>query len=215
MCGIAGCPFLMCLFRGLGCVFARYRYSLAATLAFSTVIQSNVRSGVEIAARERFLRPVARTCREPSAAVWTWLFPGQAALGEGGRLMKAGMLLATLLVTLVLVPSLATAQQTLVGALALNSSSTRYGWAINYDTASAARQRALNECGSGCRVVATFQGCGALAVESGREVRNAAGWSFNRTTRGQAESAAMQTCRNRGGRSCRIVVSQCNRSRGE
>lgn len=129
--------------------------------------------------------------------------------------MKTRILLTSLVVKLVVAPSLATAQQTLVGALALNSSSTRYGWAANYDTASAATQRALNECGSGCRLVATFRGCGALAVESGREVRNAAGWSFDWPTRGQAESGAMRACANRGGRSCRIVVSQCNRSRGE
>lgn len=129
--------------------------------------------------------------------------------------MKTRTLLATVVGILAVVPSMATAQQTLVGALALNSSSTRYGWAANYDTASAATQRALNECGSGCRLVATFQGCGALAVESGREVRNAAGWSFDWPTRGQAEDGALQACTNRGGRSCRIVVSQCNRSRGE
>ena len=129
--------------------------------------------------------------------------------------MKTRMLLASLVVMLVAAPSLARAQQALIGALALNSSSTRYGWAVNYDTTRVATQRALNECGSGCRLVATFQGCGALAVESGREVRNAAGWSFDWPTRGQAENGAMQSCANNGGRSCRIVVSQCNRSRGE
>lgn len=129
--------------------------------------------------------------------------------------MTTRMLFATLVVVLVAAPSLATAQQTLVGALALNSSSTRYGWAVNYESSSAARQRALSECGSGCRLVATFQGCGALAVESGREVRNAAGWSFDWPTRGQAENGAMQSCVNNGGRSCRVVVSQCNRRRGE
>lgn len=129
--------------------------------------------------------------------------------------MKTRILLAALVVMLVAGPSLATAQQTLVGALALDSGNTRYGWAANYETASAAMRRALNECGSDCRVVATFRGCGALAAESGREVRNTAGWSFDWPTRSQAESGAIQECANRGGRSCRIIISQCNSSRGE
>jgi hypothetical protein len=129
--------------------------------------------------------------------------------------MKTRMLFAIFALILIGAPSLATAQETQIGALALNSSNTRYGWAANYDTTSAARRRALNECGSGCRLVATFRGCGALAVESGRDVRNAAGWSFDWPTRGQAENGAMQSCINNGGRSCRIVVSQCNRRRGE
>ena len=50
------------------------------------------------------------------------------------------------------------AAQTPSGALAIDErQGDQYGWAVDYETARAAGQRALSECGSGCSVVLTFE----------------------------------------------------------
>ena len=53
-----------------------------------------------------------------------------------------------------------------VGALAVDERQVdRYGWAVDYATASAARSAALGECGPGCSVVLTFERCAAYAAD--------------------------------------------------
>ena len=62
--------------------------------------------------------------------------------------------------------------QTPVGALAIDERrGDQYGWAVDFDSAAAARDAALRECGAACSVVLTFERCGAYAVESGHRKR--------------------------------------------
>ena len=64
---------------------------------------------------------------------------------------------SALVLCAVLCLSAAAAAQTPVGALAINErQGDQYGWAVDYETPSSARTRALSECGSGCSVVLTF-----------------------------------------------------------
>ena len=59
------------------------------------------------------------------------------------------------------------AAQPPVGALAIDErGGDQYGWAVDYETAAAAR--ALSECGAGCAVVLTFGRCVAYAADQGR-----------------------------------------------
>lgn len=88
---------------------------------------------------------------------------------------------------------------------------SRYGWAINYESASSARARALEECGrlgGKCQVVLEFSGgCGAYAVERGNG--SLYGWG-TAENRGEAESRALEEARKRGGKDVLIRVWGCN-----
>jgi hypothetical protein len=79
-----------------------------------------------------------------------------------------------------------------------------YGWSTGYPTRNAAAQAAMNECkGQGndnCRLVLTFQGCGAYATSP---ARYGVGTASNSRA---AERNAMQACNNS---QCQIVLSQC------
>ena len=56
--------------------------------------------------------------------------------------------------------------QTPVGALAVDERrGDQWGWAVDYETASAAQTAALRECGAGCSVMLTFGRCGAYAAD--------------------------------------------------
>ena len=56
--------------------------------------------------------------------------------------------------------------QTPVGALAIDErQGDQYGWAVDYETAGAARTAALRECGSGCSMVLSFARCAAYAAD--------------------------------------------------
>jgi hypothetical protein len=75
-----------------------------------------------------------------------------------------------------------------VGAIAFSNSSGAIGYSNDYNSANEAQQRALRECGDGCRVVIAFtNACAALAVGAGRGYGT--GWAGNRQ---EAESIAMQ-----------------------
>ena len=79
-----------------------------------------------------------------------------------------------------------------------------YGWATGYPNQRAAQQEAMSECkGQGnenCRMVLTFQGCGAYATSPSRYGVGSA------ATAAQAERNAMRACNNSA---CTIVLSQC------
>ena len=67
--------------------------------------------------------------------------------------------------------------QTPVGALAIDERrGDQWGWAVDYETADAARARALGECGAGCSVVLTFGRCGAYATDQDAD-STAVGWA--------------------------------------
>ena len=68
---------------------------------------------------------------------------------------------------------MAASAQTPVGVLAIDE---RYGWAVDYETAAAARQAALWECGPGCSVVLTFPRCAAYAADQDAN-STAVGWA--------------------------------------
>ena len=71
-----------------------------------------------------------------------------------------------LVVSASLCTALPAAAQAPVGALAIDErQGDQWGWAVDYETAAAARARALGECGSGCSVVLTFGRCAAYAAD--------------------------------------------------
>ena len=96
------------------------------------------------------------------------------------------------------------------GALAIDSNQgPAWGWAAGHATIGEARQRALDECGSGCHVVVTFEeGCGAYAADQtlGSTV---SGWAFELDTDVQAREAALDYCAGRGGRECIVRAWAC------
>ena len=79
------------------------------------------------------------------------------------------------LCTLLCAPPGAGAQSP-AGALAIDErQGERYGWAVDYESAEAARDAVLRECGAGCTVVLTFGRCGAYATP-GEDAGTIYGW---------------------------------------
>ena len=94
--------------------------------------------------------------------------------------------------------SAAAAAQAPVGALAIDEGQgDQYGWAVDYETAGAAGQRALSECGSGCSVVLIFARCAAYAVDqdAGSTVY---GWAESYVSAAGARQRALAECGSRG-----------------
>lgn len=91
------------------------------------------------------------------------------------------------------------------GAIA-KGQGTRVGYSHSFDTVQGASQRALNECGGGCKVILTFnQGCGAYAMD-----RNSGAYGVGRgANRATAENYAMGFCRKYGGTGCYIRTWTC------
>ena len=100
--------------------------------------------------------------------------------------------------------------QTPVGALAIDErQDDQYGWAVDYETAAAARAAALRECGSGCSVVLTFDRCGAYAADQDAN-STAVGWAESYDSAASARQAALSECSSRGGSECAVRVWGCN-----
>ena len=101
--------------------------------------------------------------------------------------------------------------QTPVGALAIDErQGDQYGWAVDYETASAAQGSALQECGSGCSVVLTFGRCAAYAADQDAD-STAVGWAESYDSAAGARQAALSECSSRGGGSgCTVRVWGCN-----
>ncbi len=92
------------------------------------------------------------------------------------------------------------------GSIAYNNDNGRYGVAFNYHVQREADSRAIQECGSGCKVIARFaNNCAALAID-----HLTYGWatSFNKR---KAKRKATKVCKKHGGRKCRIKISVCNK----
>lgn len=94
------------------------------------------------------------------------------------------------------------------GAIAHSRSSGAWGYSYDYPSRSVAENRAMAECrarGRGCEVVVWFRNaCGALAVASG----GARGWGWA-GSRGEAESIALDYCRQYGGGDCEVKCWAC------
>ena len=102
------------------------------------------------------------------------------------------------------------AAQTPAGALAIDEGQgDQYGWAVDYETTGAARQRALSECGSGCSVVLTFERCAAYAADQ-EAGSSAFGWAESYGSSGEARQRALSECGSRGGSGCTVRVWGCN-----
>ena len=98
-----------------------------------------------------------------------------------------------------------------VGALALDERrGDQWGWAVDYETAGAAQQRALSECGEGCSVVLTFARCAAYAADQDTD-STAIGWAESFVSAGEARQRALSECNSRGGGSgCLVRAWGCN-----
>ena len=108
------------------------------------------------------------------------------------------------------------AAQPPVGALAVDErQGDQWGWAVDYETASAAQERALGECGSGCSVVLTFGRCAAYASDQDAD-STAVGWAEAYASGSAAQQSALSECRSRGGGSgCIVRAWGCNGPVGE
>lgn len=93
------------------------------------------------------------------------------------------------------------------GALAIDSNQgSQYGFSYNQSSMSAARSRALNECGSSCSVVKSFSsGCAAYAADQSSG-STAYGWGTGSSS-SQAKSNALSYCR---GSNCIVRAWGCN-----
>lgn len=110
------------------------------------------------------------------------------------------------LVGTVLVVTLLTTPAAAIGALAASPDGSGWGSSWGYTSRSAAGQSAISACRGTCRVVLTFSGgCGAYAIGGSAKATGKGG------TKGAAENAAMKACRAKGGNSCRVLVSACDR----
>ncbi len=96
------------------------------------------------------------------------------------------------------------------GALAIDSNQgDQYGFSYGQPGRSQAVQRALNECGAGCRIVLDFNsGCGAFAADQSRG-SSAHGWG-TASSGSAAQNRAVAECQARGGTNCTIRAWGCN-----
>ncbi|MCB5412243.1 DUF4189 domain-containing protein [Pseudogemmobacter faecipullorum] len=99
------------------------------------------------------------------------------------------------------------------GALAIDErQGDQWGWAVDYPNILQARERALDECGEGCRIVDEFaDGCGAYVADA---MAGSTVWSWARADTGvSARYTAVDECIKRGGDQCVIRVWGCNSTR--
>jgi hypothetical protein len=105
------------------------------------------------------------------------------------------------------------AAQGVYGALAISPSTGAYGFGSNYDTAAAARDRAMTECrkhAQDCQVYAQFQRqCIAVA----RASNNAFGWAYGFAADERGERA-LNECAGRNGNDCKVVTRFCSGATG-
>ncbi|MBS1196882.1 MAG: hypothetical protein H6R18_667 [Proteobacteria bacterium] len=86
------------------------------------------------------------------------------------------------------------------GAIAFNSGTYAYGFAYDHKTQADANQRALSECGRGCKVVLELMNeCGAIYRNNSRYA-----WS-----NGRSRQAAENGARNQCGSNCKLVAWSC------
>ena len=97
-----------------------------------------------------------------------------------------------------------------MGALAIDErQGDQWGWAVDYETAAAARRTALRECGPGCSLVLTFGRCAAYAADQDAD-STAVGWAESYASADGARRAALTACGSRGGSRCIVRVWGCN-----
>ena len=120
------------------------------------------------------------------------------------------VLCGTLVVSGVLGATASAAGQAPMGALAIDErQGDQWGWAVDYETADAAGNTALRECGAGCSVVLTFARCGAYAADQDGD-STAYGWGESYASSDGARQRALSECSSRGGSGCSVRVWGCN-----
>ena len=117
----------------------------------------------------------------------------------------------SLLLLLFLNMTVESGAQTPAGALAIDErQGDQWGWAVDYETAAAAQERALSECGPACSVVLSFGRCAAYAADQDLD-SSAVGWAEAYASGDAARQAALNECRSRGGGSgCIVRTWGCN-----
>ena len=124
--------------------------------------------------------------------------------------MKPALLRSCLAVCGLVCMAWSSSAQPPVGALAVDErQGDRYGWAVDYATASTARSAALGQCGPGCSVVLTFERCAAYAADQDAN-SPAVGWAESYGSVAEASGAALSACGSRGGSGCIVRVWGCN-----
>ena len=118
------------------------------------------------------------------------------------------LVVTILVIVVVAAPAVA---QSPVGALAIDERrGDQYGWAVDFETAAAAQEMALQKCGPGCSVVLTFGRCAAYAADQDAN-STAVGWAESLDSAIGARQAALAECRSRGsGTGCLVRVWGCN-----
>lgn len=100
----------------------------------------------------------------------------------------------------------ASASDVKFGALAYNSRTGAFGYAIDHGSRQSAENGALRECGSGCSVAVYFRNtCGAYAVGA----KGGTGYAFG--TRDQARNTAVKNC-SKYDNGCVVKVWACTTS---
>ena len=125
--------------------------------------------------------------------------------------MQASLWLAALVVFAFLCTAVPAVAQAPVGALAIDErQGDQWGWAVDYETAASAQERALGECGADCSVVLTFGRCAAYAADQDAD-STAVGWAEAYASADAARQAALAECSSRGGGSgCIVRAWGCN-----
>lgn len=98
------------------------------------------------------------------------------------------------------------------GALAIDGhQGGQYGFNYNVAKMDQAETKALKDCGKGCQVVLRFEsGCAAFAADQSTESK-AYGWGALATS-SESQARAIASCEARGGKSCKIKASGCNKN---
>lgn len=93
------------------------------------------------------------------------------------------------------------------GSLAIDENQgDQYGWAVGFPTQAEADQKALRECGYGCRTVMRFSNsCAAYAADQAYG-STAVGWAWGFGSSSAAQNGALQECRSRGGSGSNCIV---------
>jgi hypothetical protein len=99
--------------------------------------------------------------------------------------------------------------KTLYGALAYDPESRAIGWSYDFENAADAERKAMSGCsekGSNCKIVYDFwNSCAALAAAAD------GGYSIDHAnSREDAESRALTSCTQDGGKSCEIQAWSCS-----
>ncbi len=92
------------------------------------------------------------------------------------------------------------------GAFAYNIRTGQAGYSLNYFDEVDAINRALNECGYGCKIIARFKNACASLARS----RSAYGWA-TAIRPSVARTNALQQCYKYGGTSCRVLKTVCTK----